>query len=636
MHMLAVASGRSRRFWGRKGPGRHVRALGAAAALLVTAAGTGIGAGALGAPGAGASPAHSASAKAVSGGVPSYALAVGEIFTWILPLENENAYEDWDSNIEGDMWLPLYWAGKGSHTGINYTQSIGKKPVFSDHNKTVTINLKTNFKWSTGAAVTSNDVKFYFQLLSAGKKKLGNYLPGLMPDNIASITYPSPTSFVMHLKKAYNPVWFTGNQLTWIYPLPVQAWDRTSATSPAGSAASTPAGAKQVFTFLFSQSKDRQTYPTNPLWKTVDGPFQISGYDAVTHTASFVTNSHYTGPTKPRIAGYKVYSFTTGTAELDALESGSLDVGYVPFTSLKVIPRLESQGYKIAYWTQAAFGGLILNYAKKDAAAPILSQLYVRQALTHLIDMKAIIDKIFHGHASYASSPIPNPNGQGANVTALGKRDPYPYNVSAAKKLLAKHGWHVVPNGTSTCEKPGKGPGKCGKGIAKGAKLVFRIVGTQSSGTQYALLQYIDSQFSDIGASMKVKLVPQSNLPSDAAQCSGKVSKCSWDMELWMGEWPLGWTPYVETGGNTFFCGATSNYLAYCTPKLDAMITANHKSANPISALKKWENYMAKQQLQIYLPMPAYRVVAYKKGLKGVTPLTPYLQIQPTRWHYSK
>jgi hypothetical protein len=66
------------------------------------------------------------------------------------------------------------------------------------------------------------------------------------------------------------------------------------------------------------------------------------------------------------------------------------------------------------------------------------------------------------------------------------------------------------------------------------------------------------------------------------------------------------------------------------------MIAANHKNANPIAPLKKWENYMAKEQLQTYLPMPAYRVVAYKKTLKGVMPRTPYLQIQPTEWHFSK
>ncbi|MGH9920428.1 MAG: ABC transporter substrate-binding protein, partial [Nitrososphaerales archaeon] len=421
-----------------------------------------------------------------------------------------------------------------------------------------------------------------------------------------------------------------------ITPIPQHVWDKTSASGPVGNYDMTPSGAKSVYKFLQKEATKASTLGTNPLWKVVDGPWQVKSYDSTNGKITFVPNPKYPRPQSNELSEFAEVPFTSTTAELNALESGSLDVGYVPFTSLKVIPHLKSEGYKIAYWTQAAFGGLILNYAKDDAATPILSQLYVRQALTHLIDFNSIISKIYHGHASYAASPISNPNDRGQYVTALDKKDPYPYSVSAATKLLTRHGWHVVPNGTSTCKRPGSGPTECGQGILKGAKLAFRIVGTQSSDTQYALLQYIDSQFSDIGAAMKVKLVPEATLPSDAAQCSGGVSKCSWDMELWMGEWPLGWTPYVETGGNTFYCGATSNYGSFCTPKMDAMIDANHESADPIASLKKWENYMVKEQVQIYMPEPAYRVVAYKATLNGVTPLDPYLQIYPEDWHFSK
>nr|MDA8358608.1 ABC transporter substrate-binding protein [Actinomycetota bacterium] len=442
--------------------------------------------------------------------------------------------------------------------------------------------------------------------------------------------------FQIVFDKKYSTYWLLGNELTQITPIPQHAWDKTSATGAIGNYDMTPKGAKAVYKFLQGEAKKASTLATNPLWKVVDGAWQVKTYDSTNGQMSMAPNPKYPWPQSQKLSSFTEVPFTSTTAEVNALETGQLSVGFVPFTSLKVIPHLKSEGYKIAYWTQAAFGGLILNYAKNDAATPILSQLYVRQALTHLIDFKSIIQKIYHGHASYAPSPISNPNGLGSNVTALDKKDPYPYSVSAATKLLTKHGWHVVPNGTSTCTKPGTGPTQCGKGIKKGAKLDFRIVGTQSSTTQYALLQYIVSQFGSVGANMKVKLVPEANLPSLAAQCAGQAKTCSWDMELWMGEWPLGWTPYVETGGNTFYCGATSNYGSYCTPKMDAMINANHSSANPIASLKKWENYMVKAQIQIYMPEPAYRVVAYKGNLHGVTPLDPYLQIYPEDWYFSK
>ena len=82
----------------------------AAAALMATMGGAGL----IGQPVASASPsAHQAStvakgAKVASGAFPSYALLIGDYFTWILPLDNQVGYEAWDINIERGMWLPLY------------------------------------------------------------------------------------------------------------------------------------------------------------------------------------------------------------------------------------------------------------------------------------------------------------------------------------------------------------------------------------------------------------------------------------------------------------------------------------------------------------------------------------------------
>jgi peptide/nickel transport system substrate-binding protein len=591
----------------------------------------------------GLSPAGAHGQQGKAGGASSsatFAELVGEPPAYFFPMYTASywttAYIPWVSYL---MWPPVYQWGKNGKTQFNPTTSLAEKPVFSTNSTgdtVATVTLKTR-DWSDGQPVTTRDVQFWMNLLEVAKTTFAAYVPGSFPDNVKQITYQSSTKYQVVFDRSYSTYWLLGNELDQITPIPQHAWDRTSLNGPVGNYDMTPKGAKAVYAFLQGEAKKASTLGTNPLWKVVDGPWEVSSFNATNGQLSMVPNPKYPWPQSHKLTQFTEVPYTSTTAELDALESGQLDVGYVPFTSLKAIPRLKSEGYKIAYWTQAAFGGLILNYAKKDAASPILSQLYVRQALTHLVDMKQIIQKIYHGFASYASSPIPNPNGRGANVTPLDKKDPYPYSPSAASKLLTSHGWHVVPNGTSTCTKPGTGKGDCGKGIPKGAKLSFRIIGTQSSSTQYALLQYIDSQFSSIGAHMNVKLVPEGNLSSEAAQCSGTVAKCNWDMELWMGEWPLGWTPYVETGGNTFYCGATSNYGAYCTkPVMDAMINANHESSQPIAALKKWENYMSKQQIQIYMPMPAYRVVAYKANLHGVTPLDPYLQIYPQDWYFSK
>ena len=58
------------------------------------------------------------------------------------------------------MWRSLWWSPKGVAPVIDYSQSIGKPPVFSNDNKTVTVHLYPGWKWSDGTPITSKDLAF--------------------------------------------------------------------------------------------------------------------------------------------------------------------------------------------------------------------------------------------------------------------------------------------------------------------------------------------------------------------------------------------------------------------------------------------------------------------------------------------
>ncbi len=616
---------------GRRGMLRRWGTGAAAAALLATVGGAML----VGAPVASASPSdhHTSKAtkspKAVSNAMPAYALTIGDIFTWILPLDNQVGYENWDISAQREMWLPLYWAGNGSKTGINYTQSAAKPPVYSNHDKTVTIDLKTNLKWSTGATVTSNDVKFYFQLVDAGKKKLGNYLPGLLPDDISSVTYPSSSTVVLHLKRSYNPTWFTGNQLTWIYPLPVQEWDRTSLTSADGTAASTPAGAKQVLTFLFSQSKDEGTWSTNPIWKTVDGPFEISAYDQVTHEATFAANPHYTGPTKPRIAGFKLYSFTTGTAELDALRSGTLTFGYIPFGDLKEISYFKSHGYTIKPW-QTFYNQVVeLGYSSKTWG-PLAKQLYIRQALQHLITENLYIKRAFGGYGLPDYGPVAVYPGS-KYVSPGIKKDPYPYDLSLASKLLKSHGWVKGPGGVDVCKHPGTGPSDCGKGISKGKKLSFKFMYSTGTTAYFAAVSAFKTAAKSVGIDLALDGQTTTTMFSIGGVCPS-TPPCNWGL--------IGYSSYMWTYGQyqTIPNGTSQwgqgNFWGggYYTPKAQKLIDAVETSPG-LKPLYAAENYLSKDPASLWWPLQDLRVVAVKKSLSGWQHLSPYGAFVPQTWY---
>ena len=175
------------------------------------------------------------------------------------------------------MYRPLYWYGNDNSPTIDYNYSVGQPPVFSDGNTTVTVTLNS-YRWSDGEQVTSRDVEFWMNMMFAERTHWCGYLPGYFPDNVASVSYPNSSTFVLHLKQAYNPTWFTYNELSQITPLPI-AWDRTSFSgrAPRPTAAHLPdttaRGIGAVYKFLYGLAKSTADYAKSPIWSIVDGPW---------------------------------------------------------------------------------------------------------------------------------------------------------------------------------------------------------------------------------------------------------------------------------------------------------------------------------------------------------------------------
>src|SRR5437764_3146578 len=152
-------------------------------------------------------------------GTVTWAMSPGATPNWIFPVvpgANNSVYTAFSFQYE--MFRPLYWLVNGISPKEWPELSLANLPKFSNGNKTLTITMKSNYVWSDGKPVTSQDVAFYLALVKAGiKESPANwafYTPGIgIPDEIASMSTPSPSTLVMNLKKAYNTSWFTQDQL---------------------------------------------------------------------------------------------------------------------------------------------------------------------------------------------------------------------------------------------------------------------------------------------------------------------------------------------------------------------------------------------------------------------------------------
>jgi peptide/nickel transport system substrate-binding protein len=581
----------------------------------------------------------SKSGTASKGGILTFAEQPSGGPTYIFPITPAADLSVYDvSQFQQLFWPDLWWSPKGAEPTIDYSQSIGLAPKYSDDNKTITITLKSGWKWSDGTPVTSTDVEFMIDLLKAAvaisPANDGDYTPGLFPDNLASMTTPNATTLVLKLTKSYNQPFIQLDQLGGLQPLPAQAWSKTSLTGPIISFTN-PANAKAIYKFLNTQSDSLSTYGTNPLWQVVDGPYKIQSFDPSTDANDMVANTAYTGPQKSHFAGIDELAFTSTSSEFNQLLTGKLDVGYVDFSDLAQVPTLKKDGYSVWGYPDLGFEYIVYNF--KDPTGDfdkIISQLYIRQALAHLQDEPALIKSKggFDGAAgaAFASVPaIPDTPFTPNNATS----NPYPYSIKKAAKLLKSHGWDVKSGGTTTCTKPGTGSDECGAGIPKGTPLSWNLV--YDSGTPVIATQdeQLASAAKQVGINISLSGKTFDYLISNLSDVSNPNNDKLWAMDDFGG-----FTDDIYPTTNELFNTTGSfNLGGFSNATVDQDILNSASSPNN-NAVKIELKEVAKELPGLFQAEPDL-VFAIKNTMSGPSSsfeaLSQY-QPEPNYWYFKK
>ncbi|MDA8290863.1 MAG: ABC transporter substrate-binding protein [Actinomycetota bacterium] len=585
---------------------------------------------------AAASAPASASASALvqrhssgASGTATYAEQPGATPNYIFPMLTGAYYSV--ANIEQFERLSfrsLYWIGNDGKPVLDPSLSLAYPPTFSAGNTVVDIKLR-NYNWSDGTPVSARDVALWINLLEANKTSFAAYVPGEFPDNLKSYKVTGPKSIQLTLTGPVNPTWFTYDQLSQITPLPQQAWDRTSATGAIGNYDETTAGAVKVFDFLTAQSKDIATYGSNPLWQTVDGPWKLKQYQSDGYV-EFKANPSYSGPVKPKLEYFVEEPFTTDTAELDVLRSGSsIDYGYLPAEDAAQASAVNSGGYKTSVWNSWGIDFFVFNF-DNPKTGPIVAQPYVRQAMQSLVDQSAYIKGPLHGYGHTDYGPVPTEPSTFA--TSYEEKGPWRYDPATAMRLLKSHGWDVKPGGTTACARPGTGPSECGAGITKGEQLAFNLAYASGNVVTSEEMQALKSNWSAAGITVNLSTAPFDTIIADAAPCKSSQSSCSWQMANWGGGWTFGVDPY-PTGDQLFASGSGSNFSNYDSPTANKLIGATvHGSAS----LSAYENYLANQVPVIWMPQAAYQISEISTKLHGALPQSPIESLTPEDWTLSK
>jgi peptide/nickel transport system substrate-binding protein len=574
----------------------------------------------------------------VTGGTATVAIAPGNDFSWIFPLvsytEDTGANEEYSDYL---MWRPLYWFGAPttgpSSVGVDPAYSLADPPSVKHPTPSTTLTTITlkGWRWSNGTPVTSRDVEFWYDLMKygGGTNIWWDYLAGQFPSNVTSFKIISPTKFSMTWDHNYNLPWLY-NELGQLIPIPQASWDRESATGPVGNYDLTTSGAHKVLGFLLKENKDLPTYATNPLWKVVDGPWQLSQFTPSTGDATYVRNKDYGGPFTGSISKVRVLSFTSDTAEFDTLLSaGGLDYGYVPFNDAAEIGRVEADGYKVQAWNIWGITFITLNFASPQAG-PLFDQLYIRQALQHLINQAGYISSFLDGYGYPTYGPVPlEPVSK--FVSPQERKNPYPYDPAEAITLLKDHGWTINTSGTDTCARPGTAANECGAGITAGEKLAFSMqysTGIEASDEEVAAFQ---SSLASAGITLTLSSGSFDTVVGDDVPCA--KSGC-WEMNYYGAGWDFE-PGYATPDGTVLFkTNAIDNVSGYSNAHADALMDAIPSGGR--TALYAYQNYIAQQLPMLWLPQFDNQISAVSDKLGGVFPQDPIDNLYPERWYFTK
>lgn len=573
------------------------------------------------------SPGSISSASGAFGSVPAasgtphagtitWAESPGSAPTWIFPVTpGANLSVTTTDSFQFELWRPLYWFPNGVSPTEVPAMSLADPPVYSNGDKTVTVRMKTSYRWSDGQPVTAQDALFFIDQVRAAVRESGanwgNYTPNLgLPDQVASASAPNATTLVLHLTKAVNPIWFTDDELALIQPMPVHAWAKAAANGPVLDFTN-PANAKKIYDFLARESGSTGSYATNPLWQVVDGPYRLTSFNNTTGGYTMTPNPKYGGPASATVPALQAIPYTSDTAEFNAVLSHSIDIGYMPQTDVPQLNAVKAAGYHVFGYPDFGFSYVNYNFADKTGDFNnIINQLYIRQALAHLENEPGYIKAFFHGAGGVAYGPIPAvPTSPYAPANAL--TNPYPYSIATAVSLLKTHGWNVVPGGTTTCAKPGTGTGQCGAGIPAGTKLAFNVLYVSDPVIIGEQLTAWASDAKKAGITITLQSGTFNHVITVANDPGSPKTINQWAMSAYGGYTDAN---YPTTMG-IFTTGGSFNGGFYNKPQADKLINASVTSSNP-AAVKAEAQYLTQQQPSLFQPNND-QIVVWKNNVSG-------------------
>jgi peptide/nickel transport system substrate-binding protein len=270
--------------------------------------------------------------------------------------------------------------------------------------KTVTLHLRHGMQWSDGAPLDARDLRFTWQAVMNPRN---NTRLRAGWDDITAMVLPDNDTAIVHLRAPYAAI-------LGIFAL--------------GGAGYPPLPAHVLAGLADINHAPFNEHPIS------SGPYVLTRWN---HGASleFDANPKYWRG-KPAIA-HLIYEIIPSADTLfNALQTHEVDVDVDSITETQIGRLNVLTGFSTQKRLTANYRHITFNTRK-----PALSDVRVRRAIAEAVDWNRMNATVFHGFNQIATSDIMPTSWAAPNIP------PYPYDLVAAKQLLAGAGWLPGPGG---------------------------------------------------------------------------------------------------------------------------------------------------------------------------------------------
>jgi peptide/nickel transport system substrate-binding protein len=420
----------------------------------------------------------------------------------------------------------------------------------------VTIRLRPGLAWGDGVPVTARDIAFTWKL---EHDPAGGFVAQHPWSRATAVDVTDDRTAVLHLDRTYTDYQLWGDVLS------------EHVEGPVAQADVTPAD--YINHTLYNRA------PTTPgLW---DGPYMPAAYQ-INQSIDYVPNPHWSGP--PPGFAHLVLRLVENTAALEAnLLAGDVDMSpggiAISIDQAAAMEKDHADRFRFLYKKQ-------LNYEHLEAqlANPMLQDRNVREALLRGIDVKAIVGKLFAGHAEVARSFI---NEIDPHYTP--DVPTYPYDPARARVLLDGAGWKPGADGI--------------RQNAKGERLSLEFVTTAGNRVRELTQQVMQSQWRAIGVEVTIHNVPARTFFGETLkkrQYTGLAEFAS-TLEPLLAPWSRLSSRFTPSAANNW---AGQNYSGVSDPRLDTLIDQAQYELDPAKQQAIWTEIQRIYATQLYgLPL---------------------------------